>query len=88
MESRVVPMIRVLLLAVVLELALAAGAWALFMHSADHGHPITVGAHEDAPKISDPKLADDRVALASRAGFNALNITTAWTPPGVWRASG
>jgi len=73
-------MIRVLLLAVVLALALAAGAWALFRHSADHGHRITVGALEDAPKQPDPKLADDRVAFASRAGFDALNITTAWTP--------
>jgi len=73
-------MIRVLLLAVVLALALAAGAWALFLRSADHGHRITVGALEDAPKVPDPKLADDRVAFASRAGFNALNITTAWTP--------
>ena len=70
-------MIRVLLLAVVLALALAAGAWALFMHSADHGHPITVGALEDAVKLPDPKLADERVAFASRAGFDALNITTA-----------
>ena len=73
-------MIRVLLLAVVLALALAAGAWALFMHSADHGHPITVGALEDAVKLPDPKLADERVALASRAGFDALNITTLWAP--------
>ena len=73
-------MIRVLLLAVVLALALAAGAWALFMHSVDHGHPITVGALEDAVKLPDPKLADERVALASRAGFDALNITTLWAP--------
>ena len=73
-------MIRVLLLAVVLALALAAGAWALFMHSADHGHPITVGALEDAVKLPDPKLADERVALASRAGFDALNVTTLWAP--------
>ena len=73
-------MLRVLLLAVVFALALAAGAWALFLHSVDHGDRITVGALEDAPKVPDPKLADDRVAFASRAGFNALNITTAWTP--------
>lgn len=72
-------MIRVLLLAVVLALALAAGAWALFLHSVDHGHPITVGALEDAVKWSEPRLADERVAFASRAGFDALNITTAWT---------
>src|SRR5262245_65501002 len=80
MESRVVRMFRVLLLTIVLALALAAGAWALFLHSVDHGHPITVGVLEDAVKWSDPKLADERVAFASRAGFNALNITTAWTP--------
>jgi len=73
-------MFRVLLLTIVLALALAAGAWALFLHSVDHGHPITVGVLEDAVKWSDPKLADERVAFASRAGFNALNITTAWTP--------
>jgi hypothetical protein len=73
-------MIRVLLLAVVVALALAAGAWALFLNSTDQGHPITVGALEDAVKLPDPKLADERVAFASRAGFNALNITTAWTP--------
>jgi len=73
-------MIRVLLLVVVLALALAAGAWALFLHSADHGHRITVGVLEDAVKLPDPRLADERVAFASRAGFNALDITTTWTP--------
>ena len=46
-------MIRVLLLAAVLALALAAGAWALFLRT-DHGHPITVGALEDAVKLPDP----------------------------------
>src|SRR6476620_7686946 len=79
MESRVVPIIRVLLLTIVVALALAAGAWALFLHRADRGDPITIGALEDAVKWSDPKLADERVAFASRAGFNALNVTTAWT---------
>ncbi|HKB21059.1 MAG TPA: hypothetical protein VKC65_08615 [Gaiellaceae bacterium] len=73
-------MIRVLLVTIVIALALAAGAWALFLHSVDHGHPITVGVLEDAVKWSDPKLAEERVAFASRAGFNALNITTSWTP--------
>jgi len=72
-------MIRVLLLTIVVALALAAGAWALFLHQVDQGHPITVGALEDAVKWSDPKLADERVAFATRAGFNALNVTTAWT---------
>src|SRR4029453_2722717 len=80
MESRVVRIIRVPLLPILVALALAAGAWALFLHSSDHGNPITVGALEDAVKWSDPKLADERVAFASRAGFNALNITTASTP--------
>src|SRR5262245_11316245 len=79
MESRVVPMIRVLLLAVVLALALAAGAWALFLRD-DTGQRITVGALEDGVKFPDPKLADERIALANRAGLDALNITTAWTP--------
>ena len=73
-------MIRVLLLVVGVALALAAGAWALFLHSADHGHSITVGALEDAVKLPDPKLADERITLASRAGFDALNVTSAWTP--------
>lgn len=73
-------MIRVLLLAAVLALALAAGAWALFLRSVDHGHPITVGVLEDAVKWPDAKTADERVAFATRAGFNALNITTTWTP--------
>jgi hypothetical protein len=72
-------MIRVLLLAVVVALALAAGAWALFMHDSNNGKQFTVGALEDAVKLPDPKLADERVAFASRAGFNALDITTAWT---------
>jgi len=72
-------MIKVLLLVVVVALALAAGAWALLRSSSDHGQRITVGALEDAVKFPDPKLADERVAFASRAGFDALNITTAWT---------
>ena len=73
-------MIRVLLLFVVLALALAAGAWALFLRSDDHGHGITVGVLEDAVKLPDTKLANERVAFASRAGFDALNITTLWMP--------
>jgi len=73
-------MIRVLLLAVGLALALAAGAWALLLHTGDSGRKITVGALEDAVKFPDPQQADERVAFASRAGFNALNITTAWVP--------
>lgn len=80
MESRVVLVVRVLLLVVVVALALAAGAWALFVRSDAQGRGITVGVLEDAVKLQDPKLADDRVSFASRAGFNALNITTAWRP--------
>jgi hypothetical protein len=73
-------MIRVLLLAVGVALALAAGAWALFLHADAGGQRITVGVLEDAVKLPDLAQADERVAFASRAGFNALNITTAWTP--------
>lgn len=69
-----------LLLAVALAIAVGVGAWALFLRSSDEGHPLFVGALEDAVKLPDPKLADERVALASRAGFNALGITTLWTP--------
>jgi hypothetical protein len=70
-----------LLLAAGVVLAIVAGAWAVFLRSDDeHGHRITVGALEDAVKWADPAIADERVELASKAGFNALNITTAWTP--------
>src|SRR5262245_27937021 len=80
MESRVVPMFRVLLLVIGLALAVAAGAWVLHLHSGNRGHALTIGVLEDAVKLPDPKLANERVALATRAGFDALNITTAWTP--------
>lgn len=66
------------LLAAGLAVALAAGAWALFLRSEDRGHPLVVGALEDSVKQPDPKLADKQVELASRAGFNALNVTTTW----------
>jgi hypothetical protein len=70
-----------LLLAAGLVLALVAGGWALFIRSSgDDGHGITVGALEDAVKWPDAKTADDRVAFAGRAGLDALNITTLWTP--------
>jgi hypothetical protein len=69
------------LLAAGLVLALAAGGWALFLRSSsDDGHGITVGALEDAVKWPDVKTADERVAFAGRAGLDALNITTLWTP--------
>jgi hypothetical protein len=73
-------MFRVLLVVVGLALAVVAGAWALFLHTGNDGRKLTIGVLEDAVKLPDPKLADERVALATRAGFDALNITTAWTP--------
>jgi hypothetical protein len=73
-------MVRLLLLVVGIALALAAGGWALFLRTGDKSDHITIGALEDAVKLPDPKLADERVAFVTRAGFNALNITTAWTP--------
>ena len=69
-----------LVLAAGLVAAVAAGAWFFLVRSSDDGgHGITVGALEDSVKWPDPKMADDRVEFASRAGFNALNVTTAWT---------
>ena len=59
-----------LLLAVALAVVVGVGAWALFLRSSDEGHRLLVGALEDAIKLPDPKLADERIALASRAGFN------------------
>ena len=59
------------LLAAALAAAVAVGAWALFLRSTDDGHPIWVGALEDAVKQPDPATAEVRVALASKAGFNA-----------------
>ena len=68
------------LLAAALAAAVAVGAWALFLRSTDDGHPIWVGALEDAVKQPDPATAEARVALASKAGFNALGLTTLWAP--------
>jgi hypothetical protein len=69
-----------LLLAAGVVLAIVAGAWAVFLRSDDeHGHRITVGALEDAVKWAEPAIADERVELASKANFNALNVTTAWS---------
>jgi hypothetical protein len=71
-----------LLLALALAAAVGVGAWALFLRSSgsDSGRPLLVGALEDAVKWPQPKLADERIALASQAGFNALGITSLWTP--------
>jgi hypothetical protein len=73
-------MIRVLLVAVLAAAVVAGGAWALFMRSSDHGDSIVVGALEDGVKWAEPGSADEKVAFAERAGFNALNVTTAWAP--------
>jgi hypothetical protein len=66
------------LLAAALAVAVAVGAWALFLRPSDEGHPIWVGALEDAVKQPDPATAEQRVALASQAGFDTLGITTLW----------
>ena len=67
-----------LLLAAGVVLALVAGGWALFLRSdQNHGNHLTIGALEDGVKWSDPKLADEKVAFATRANFNAHDITTA-----------
>jgi hypothetical protein len=68
------------LVAAVLALVLAGGAWALFLREEDQGHPLLVGALEDGVKFIEPEIADQRVELAERAGFNALDVTTAWIP--------
>ena len=74
-------MTRILLVAA-LAATLAAGAWALFLRASDtdESRGIWVGALEDVVKQPDRATADERVALATRAGFNALAITTFWTP--------
>ena len=41
---------------------------------------ILVGALEDGVKFPQPEIADQRVELAEQAGFNALDVTTAWEP--------
>ena len=69
-----------LLLAAALAAAVAVGAWALFLRSSDFGHPILVGALEDAVKLPETELIDQRVDLAEQAGFNMLNVTTLWMP--------
>jgi hypothetical protein len=69
-----------LLLAAVLAAAIGVGGWYFFIRSSDDGHGVWVGALEDAVKLPDPELADQRVELAERAGFDTLNITTPWAP--------
>jgi hypothetical protein len=69
-----------LLLAAALAAAVAVGAWALFLRSSEWGHPILVGALEDAVKLPETELIDQRIELAGQAGFNMLNVTTLWTP--------
>jgi len=69
-----------LLLAAALAATIAVGSWFLFFRSSDEGHHIWVGALEDSVKQLDPAIADKQVQLASRAGFDALNVTTPWVP--------
>ena len=70
-----------LLLAAGVVLALVAGGWALFLRSNDNGgNKLTIGALEDGVKFPDATIAEERVAFAKRANFDALNITTAWAP--------
>jgi len=79
METRVVPLLK-LLLAVGIVLALAAGGWTLFLRSTDdHGKTLTIGALEDGVKYSDQTIAEEKVEFAERADFNGLDITTAWS---------
>ena len=68
------------LVAAVLALVLAGGAWALFLREEDQGHPLLVGALEDGVKWLEPEIADQKVEFATRAGFNALDVTTQWVP--------
>jgi hypothetical protein len=68
-------MIKVLLAAGVAA-ALAAGAWAFVLRDDNASHKLLVGALEDA--VKDPVAYDQRVELASRAGFNTINVTTPW----------
>ena len=68
------------LVAAVLALVLAGGAWALFLREEGTDHPILVGALEDGVKFPEPEIADQRVELAAEAGFNALDVTTTWEP--------
>jgi hypothetical protein len=69
-----------LLLAAGLAAIVALGGWFFFLRSSDDGHGIWVGALEDSVKQVDPATADEQVQLASRAGFDALNVTTSWEP--------
>ena len=48
--------------------------------SGEEGNRIFVGALEDVVKQPDAKVADERVRLAQEAGFDALGITTPWSP--------
>jgi hypothetical protein len=50
------------------------------LRSSDWGHPLLVGALEDGVKFPQPEEARKRVALGDAAGFDALDITTAWQP--------
>jgi hypothetical protein len=67
-------------------LALAAAAALVLLaacgplESGDEGHKIFVGALEDVVKQPDVATTEQRVRLATDAGFDALGITTPWAP--------
>ena len=71
-----------LLLAAGIVLALAAGGWALFLRSTDdHGKTLTIGAPRGRREVlRRRRIAEEQVAFAKQAGFDALDITTAWSP--------
>jgi hypothetical protein len=48
--------------------------------SGDDGHKIFVGALEDVVKQPDLATTEQRVQLATDAGFDALGVTTPWAP--------
>jgi hypothetical protein len=69
------------LVAAVLALVLAGGAWALFLREEESGRRgIDIGALEDGVKYPQQELADQRVQLGEEAGLNVLSITTLWNP--------
>jgi hypothetical protein len=74
------------LLSVSRPLALAAAAALVVftacgpLGSSNDGHEIFVGALEDVVKQPDLAMTEQRVQLATDAGFDALGITTPWAP--------
>ncbi len=60
---------------VLAALAVAAGSTA-----PGHGRTIMVGAAEDAGKQGDPLDSQAKMSLAQLAGFDAIRLTSLWTP--------